>query len=396
MPLVTPLLISDTFRTWLTRTNTVIDILNSNTVTATVNAVGAFAVSNTTDTTSSLTIYHATGGKTVANQTGLFLTGNTTFGGLNFTVNASSNVFTVSSNTALLQSPGGTTVTYALVASNTVSVTGAFSGSSTLTLAGAATFSSNVSVANNLIASNTVYAKSVLYSESGAVVSNTAASVASNDNFTITGLSDASVFLINPDTQNITLTGLAAPTNLTTLVNSGNGAKVLYLQNSGGTYKITLKHQSVSSTATNRFVTVMGADVNIPPGGSATLLYVVAESRWRVLAQVEAHVTRAQSVVSAATVTPNADTDDLVSVSAQAAPLTLANPSPVVTVVQGQKLIVRIKDDGTTRAITYGNQYRAIQSSLPAATIASKILYLGFIYNATDTKWDLVANAQEA
>lgn len=397
MALVTPLLTSDTFRTWLTRTNTAIDIINSNTVTATVNAVGAFAVSNTTDTTSSLTIHHATGGKTLANSTGLFLTGNTTFGGLNITANSLCNVFTVSSNTTILQSPGGITVSYALAASNTLSVTGTTSLSNTLSVTGAATFSANVSVANNLTTSNTVYAKAVLFSETGAVVSNTAVgATASINDFTISGLADASVLLINPDTQNLILTGLTAPTNLTTLANSGNGAKVLYLQNSGGTYKITLKHASASSSATNRFVTVAGADVIIPAGGSVPLLYVVAESRWRVLAQIEAHVTRSQSVVTGTTVTPNADSDDIVSISAQATALVLANPSPAVTVVQGQKLIVRIKDDGVAHAITYGNQYRTIQSSLPSITIAGKILYLGFIYNSTDTKWDLVANAQEA
>ena len=395
MALVTPLLTTDTFRTWLQRTNTVIGLLNSNTVVATVNAVGAFAVSNTTDTTSSLTIYHATGGQTLANSVGLFLAGNTTFSGLNFTANASSNVFTVSSNTTLLESLGGTTINSALVASKTLTVTGALVGSNTFALTGTATFSSNVTSSHNHTVVGTSFAKGVVFSETGAVVS-AVVSTASNNNYTIAGLADASVLLINADTRNIELTGLTAPTNLTTLVSGGNGAKILYLQNTGGTYKITLTHASVSSTATNRFVGVGSSDVIIPAGGAVTLLYTVAESRWRVLGQVEPHVTRTQSVTSAATVTPNADEDDLVSVSAQAASLVLDNPSPAYTVVQGQKLIVRIKDDGTGRAVTYGSQYRAIQSSLPATTTASKILYLGFIYNATDTKWDLVANAQEA
>jgi hypothetical protein len=222
---------------------------------------------------------------------------------------------------------------------------------------------------------------------------------ASSDDYTISGLADASVLLINPDTRNIELTGLTAPTNLTTLASGGNGAKVLYLQNSGGTYKITLTHGHASSTDVNRFVGVGNKNVVIPAGGAATLLYTIAESRWRVLGQVEPHVTREQSVTSAATVTPNADEDDLVSVSAQGETLIIANPSPAYTVVQGQKLIIRIKDNGTQRTLdwdTSGSQYRAIQSSLPATTTVNKLLYLGFIYNATDTKWDLVANAQEA
>jgi hypothetical protein len=260
-----------------------------------------------------------------------------------------------------------------------------------------ATFSSNVAVANNLVASNTVYAKAVLFSETGAVVSDVV-SFSKND-YTISGLADASVLLINADARNIELTGLTAPTNLTTLVSGGTGAKVLYLQNTGGTYKITLLHGSASSTAENRFVGVGNKNVVIPAGGAVTLLYTVAESRWRVLGQVEPHVTREQTATSAVTLTPNADENDICSLTAQAGPLTIANPSPAYTVVQGQKLIIRITDNGTNRALdwnTSGSQYRAIQSSLPATTTASKILYLGFIYNATYTKWDLVANAQEA
>ena len=215
MAIVTPLLTSDTFRTWLTRTNTAIDLLNSNTVIATINAVGAFAVSNTTDTTSSLTIYHATGGQTLANSTGLFLSGNTTFSGPNFTANTESNVFTVSSNTTLLESLGGTTINSALVASKTLEVTGAATLSNTFALTGTATFSSNVSVAHNLTVSQTLYGKTMVFSVSGAVVSDVLSS-SNHQNYTISGLAEASVLRINADARNIALTGLTAPTNLTT------------------------------------------------------------------------------------------------------------------------------------------------------------------------------------
>jgi hypothetical protein len=171
---------------------------------------------------------------------------------------------------------------------------------------------------------------------------------------------------------------------------------LLYLQNTGGTYKITLSHANVLSVAANRFVGVGNADVVIPAGGAVTLLYTVAEERWRALGQIQPHVTREQTVVSAASLVPNADEDDIVSVTAQSGTLVVDNPSPAYTVVQGQKLIIRIKDDGTPRAIYWGTEYRAIQSSLPGTTAANKLLYLGFIYNVTDTKWDLVANALEA
>lgn len=103
---------------------------------------------------------------------------------------------------------------------------------------------------------------------------------------------------------------------------------------------------------------------------------------------------RVQSVGSSATVTPSADNDDSVEITAQAAGLTIASPSGTPT--SHQKLIIRIKDNGTARAITWNAIYRAVGVTLPTTTVISKTVYLGFIYNAADTKWDCVAINQEA
>lgn len=101
---------------------------------------------------------------------------------------------------------------------------------------------------------------------------------------------------------------------------------------------------------------------------------------------------RVQSVTSSTTVTPNADSDDAVVITAQAAGLTLANPSG--TPVQAQPMIIRIKDNGTARSITWGTQYRGIGAALPSTTTISKTLYISMIYNSTDTKWDVVFNQE--
>lgn len=99
-----------------------------------------------------------------------------------------------------------------------------------------------------------------------------------------------------------------------------------------------------------------------------------------------------QSVSSAGTVTPTFDDDEVI-ITAQAAALNLANPTG--TAVEGVGIVIRIKDNGTARAITYGTQYRAIGVTLPTTTVISKTLYLGMIFNNTDTKWDVVAVCQE-
>ena len=100
-----------------------------------------------------------------------------------------------------------------------------------------------------------------------------------------------------------------------------------------------------------------------------------------------------QTVTSSATVTPTFS-DDMVKITAQAAGLTLANPTG--TAVPGWGIAIRIKDNGTAQTIAYGTQYRAIGVTLPTTTVISKTLYLGMIYNSDDTKWDVVAVAQEA
>lgn len=93
-----------------------------------------------------------------------------------------------------------------------------------------------------------------------------------------------------------------------------------------------------------------------------------------------------QSVSSSATVTPTS-ADDMVKVTAQAAGLTLANPTGTFT--EGQVLIIRIKDNGTSRSLTYGTNYRAFGQALPTSTVVSKTLYLTCVYNSTDTKFDV-------
>jgi len=100
-----------------------------------------------------------------------------------------------------------------------------------------------------------------------------------------------------------------------------------------------------------------------------------------------------QSVASAATVTP-VHTNKFVKITAQAAALTLANPTG--TWAEGQELIIRIKDDGTARAITWDTNYRAIGVALPTTTVISKTTYVGVIYNFTDTKWDVIGVTTEA
>lgn len=102
---------------------------------------------------------------------------------------------------------------------------------------------------------------------------------------------------------------------------------------------------------------------------------------------------RVGAATSASTHTINSDSYDVFTITAQAEAVTIANPSGTPT--SGQTLVVRIKDDGTARGITWGNQFRAIGTTLPTTTVISKTLYVGVIWNSTDSKWDCIAVSQE-
>lgn len=92
------------------------------------------------------------------------------------------------------------------------------------------------------------------------------------------------------------------------------------------------------------------------------------------------------------TITPTADVADQYTVTGATGTLTFAAPSG--TPVDGQKLMLRIKDSGVSRTLNWNAIYRPFGSiTLPAATVAGKWHYVGFVYNAADSKWDAVAFA---
>jgi len=97
---------------------------------------------------------------------------------------------------------------------------------------------------------------------------------------------------------------------------------------------------------------------------------------------------------SVATLTPNINNNSLEQITAQAVNLTVSAPSG--TPVLGQKLIINITDDGTARTISWNAVYNVIDVTLPITTTVNKSLYIGCIYNADTSEWDVVAVKEEA
>ena len=103
----------------------------------------------------------------------------------------------------------------------------------------------------------------------------------------------------------------------------------------------------------------------------------------------------AGSIASGGTITPTGGSIwNEYFVTALAVAATIAAPSGSPS--NGNRLIMRFKDNGTARGLTWNSIYRGIVQALPATTTISKTLYCGFLYNSADAKWDLVAVALEA
>lgn len=136
-----------------------------------------------------------------------------------------------------------------------------------------------------------------------------------------------------------------------------------------------------SNITANRTLTITTGDSDrtITIAGDGTLRYLAS---------------RIGTTTSSATPQPDADAHDQFNVTALGEGATFAAPSGTPT--NGQKLIIRIKDDGTARSLAFNAIYRAIACTLPTTTVLGKTTYIGAIYNSADSKWDVLGVATEA
>jgi hypothetical protein len=105
---------------------------------------------------------------------------------------------------------------------------------------------------------------------------------------------------------------------------------------------------------------------------------------------------RIGTVASSATPTINTDNVEQCIITAQAAAITSMTTNLSGTPNNGEKLIVRIKDNGTARAITWGAKFEPRGVALPTTTVISKWLRVDFEYDTSTSKWGCISSLQEA
>jgi hypothetical protein len=176
----------------------------------------------------------------------------------------------------------------------------------------------------------------------------------------------------------------------TLTANHTSGAGIGLLINKGGNNEGLKVNKTSGSGNAATIIGTLEATTLVKSGGAGTDFLMADGTTTTAITFLNPRV---QTVASSATVTA-VSTNDIVTITAQAVGLTLANPTGAF--VEGQSLIIRIKDNGTGQSIAYGTNFRAIGVTAPTITTANKTTYLGCIYNSTDTKFDIVGVCTEA
>lgn len=170
-------------------------------------------------------------------------------------------------------------------------------------------------------------------------------------------------------------------TPLTSVFNVGAGTTTLA--------SITLTPGTAKTTPAAGDIEFTNAEDGLAFTAVATRRKIVLDTATQTLTNKRI-TSRIGTTASSATPTPNADTDDQYNVTALATNATFGIPSG--TPIDGQNLVIRVKDNGTARTLAFNAIYRfSTDLAAPTTTILSKTIYLGFKYNGADTKWDCLA-----
>jgi len=231
-----------------------------------------------------------------------------------------------------------------------------------------------------------------------AVQYNSAGSFAGSTNLTF----DNTTLAIQTATAlRLTVTSLTAVTATTTTENVGNinliSNGVLKIYNTANTQYTGL--QVLAAAATTVTFTLPSSDGTanqaLITNGSASLSFTTVVTPTSTSTLTNKRIDpRVVSTASSTTVTPDISAADIYAFTALSTTLVIATPTG--TPVDGNKLIFRILDNGTTRTLTWSTTYTAIGVTLPTATTANKTVYVGCIYNTNNTRWDAIAVTTQA
>lgn len=309
----------------------------------------------------------------IGNSSGNTLTKATLTQGTGITITNGNGSITIANSGGTVTSVGMTVPTFLSVSPSSITTSGTFA----ITFSGTA-----LPVANGGTGLTSGTSGGVLYySASGTLASS---GVLAANAIVLGGGAGATPATTTTGTGVVTAIGNNVNTTGGLVTQSGTLASSALLLGGGSGSAIT------STTTGSGVVTAIGNAVDAASGlttttGTATLTNKRVNPR---------------AVAAGATsgnLTPNGDTTDVFNAFGLTGAITMLTPSG--TPVDGQRLMLRFEDNGTGRGITWtttSGAYRAVGVTLPSTTTASKITYVGCVYNSTDIFWDVVAVVTQA
>jgi hypothetical protein len=107
---------------------------------------------------------------------------------------------------------------------------------------------------------------------------------------------------------------------------------------------------------------------------------------------------RIYTALTTASLGPNTDTYDTYLLTSQSSNLEITADTGTGQ-FDGQRLLFRISPTASNLTITFrtgsSKTYRLLDVAIPSATISGKTIYVGCVWNAAATYWDIVACSQQ-
>ena len=307
-------------------------------------------------------------------------------------------------------------------------------GTTTIPLGNTATTLDGVTLANVTISTGNVTITNIAVTTANVTTANITNAFIGTANVTTANLTTAAIGTANITTANVTTANVttgsvttlnATYANIATALrtqaltgylygnaNTGNVSAATTIPNNGlanstatlGNATITLGSTTTSVgnlTLTNVSVTSVSTPITITQGGTGNTSFLLANIATYTGTETLTNKRidpRVASTTTATTLTPSVATADIYAYTALASALTINAPGG--TPVDGDKLLFRILDNGTSRVITWNATFTSMVGTSftnSFSTTANKTSYFGCVYNASGTpRWDVIAVTTQA